>query len=225
MAETSINFKNLRGVRKLMLATLTTDNDTTLTYDKPIRFAGVREVGGEAEESSATEYYDNQASIVTTAEGADTYTLTTSVLDDVVRAKIEGRKADEETGAYFATPLKRPYVALGFVAEDTDGQEWYYWIYKGKLTGGKESHQTKDDGTETTNLEWELSSIYTQHRFTSANNEPMKYYKLKAGGSVTEEAFFSKVYDPDTASVPTSLNLENEVKVTENEKAVSGGKQ
>lgn len=191
-------FKNLRGIRKLMVSTLTTDTAETLAYDTPTPFAGVREVGGEAEESSATEYYDNQASIVTTAEGVDTYNLITSVLEDEIKAKIEGRKADTEKGAYFGTPLSRPYLAIGFIGEDTTGQEWYYWIYKGKLTGGKETHQTKDDGTDTTNLEWELSSIYTQHKFTSADNKPMKYFKLKAGGKITEEEFFSEVFNPDT---------------------------
>ena len=85
-------FRNLRGVRKLMLATLTTDNDTTLAYDSPVRFAGVREIGGEEEESSGTEYYDNQASIVISAEGADTYSVTTSVLDDETRAKSKEEK-------------------------------------------------------------------------------------------------------------------------------------
>ena len=189
-------FKNLRGIRKLMIATLTTDTVETLAYDTPISFAGVREAGGETEESSATEYYDNQASIVTTAEGVDTYSLITSILEDEVRAKVEGRKADTEKGLYFGTPLKRPYVAIGFIGEDTTGQEWYYWIYKGKLTGGKETHQTKDDGTDTTNLEWEYGSIYTQHRFASADNQPMKFIKLKAG-DITETKFFANVYDPD----------------------------
>ncbi|MGR5627264.1 major tail protein [Thomasclavelia ramosa] len=189
--------RNLKGIRKLMVAPLTTDTEETLAYDTPVRFAGVKEVGGETEESTGTEYYDNQPAISTTAEGVDNYSVITSVLEDVVRAKIEGRKADEEKGIYFGTPLKRPYVAIGFISEDTNGQEWYNWIYKGKLTGGKEKHITKDDGTETTNLEWEYSSIYTQHRFKKADNEPQKFIRLKAGGDVTEEQFFSKVYDPD----------------------------
>lgn len=198
MAVTEENiFKNLRGVRKLMIATLTKDTEELLSYDTPVRFAGVREIGGEEEESSATEYYDNQAAIITTSEGSDTYPLTTSVLNDEVRAKVEGRKWDQTKGIYFGTPKKRPYVAIGFVAEDTEGTEWYYWIYKGKLSGGKESHKTKDDGTETTNLEWEYSSIYTQHTFASAENKPMKYVRMKAGGTVTEQKFFEKVYDPD----------------------------
>lgn len=214
-------FKNLRGLRKLMIATLTADTETALTYDTPVRFAGVKEIGGETEESSTTDYYDNQAAIATTAEGADTYSLITTVLEDIVRGKIEGRKADEETGEYFGTPLKRPYVAIGFIATDTEDIDWYYWVYKNKITGGKEKHITRDDGTETTNLEWTATSIYTQHRFAKADNQPMKFYRIKAGGTVTEDKFFEKVYDPDTASLPASY--QSNVKETKTEKSVSGG--
>lgn len=194
-------FRNLRGVRDLKIATLTTDTLEAIAYDKPVQFAGAREIGNEAEESTATEYYDNQASIVTDAEGADKYKLITSVISDEIRAKIEGRKFDETKGAYFGSPKNKPYVAIGFVGTDTDNVDWYYWIYKTKLTGGNETYKSKDDGTDTTNLEWEASSIYTQHKFEEAEDKPLKFYKMKAGGTVTEQAFFAEVYDPDkTAS-------------------------
>lgn len=195
-----INFKDLRGVRRLTVAPLTKDDDTELTYGAPVPFAGAREIGNEAEESSATGYYDNQAAIVTSSEGADIYSIVCSVLDDSVRATIEGRKFDEATGAYMATPLKRPYVAMGFIGKDTDGVEYGYWVYKCKLTGGAEQHITEDDGTETTNLEYEATSIYTTHTFEKADGQPLKYYKVSLD-KVEEEKFFEKVADPDTLTV------------------------
>lgn len=195
-----MDFKDFRGIRSLKIAVLQTDTKESLTYDTPIDFAGTEEIGQELEESTGTRFYDNQAAIITDAEGADKYKIITSVLDNVVKAKIEGRKFDEENGAYFGTPKNRPYVAIGFVAEDTNGDEWYYWIYKNKITGGGETHRTKDDGTDTTNLEWEASSIYTQHKFTKAENKPMKFYFVKANEKVTEEDFFKAVYDPDKAA-------------------------
>lgn len=195
-----MDFKDFRGIRSLKIAVLQTDTKESLTYDTPVDFAGTEEIGQELEESKGTRFYDNQAAIITDAEGADKYKIITSVLDNVVKAKIEGRKFDEENGAYFGTPKNRPYVAIGFVAEDTNGDEWYYWIYKNKITGGGETHRTKDDGTDTTNLEWEASSIYTQHKFTKAENKPMKFYFVKANEKVTEEDFFKAVYDPDKAA-------------------------
>lgn len=194
-------FKNLRGVRKLMIATMKEDTEAKITYDTPEQFAGVREIGGEQEESTATEFYDNQAAITVYAEGADKYKLVTSVLEDKIRAMVEGREYDEATKAYLGTPKEVPYVAIGFIGKDTNGKEFYYWIYKNKLTGGGESHKTEDNGTESTNLEWEANSIYTTHKFAGAKDKPLKFYKLEAGGTVTEEQFFSKVYTPDEASV------------------------
>ena len=138
-----INIRELRGVRGLVIAPLTKDGEE-LSYGEVIPFAGAREIGNEAEESSATGYYDNKASIVTNAEGADTYSIICSVIPDDVRATVEGRVYDEETGGYMGTPLNRPYVALGFIGKDTDGVEYGYWIYKCKLTGGAEKYITSD---------------------------------------------------------------------------------
>ena len=194
-----MDFRDFRGIRSLKIATLKSDTKEKLEYDTPIDFAGVEELSQELEESTGTKFYDNQAAIVTDAEGADKYKIITSVLENTVKATIEGRKYDESKKMFFGTPKKRPYVAIGFVAEDTAGMEWYYWVYKNKITGGGETHQTKNDGTDTTGLEWEASSIYTQHKFTNAEDKPLKYFCVQAGGDVTEEQFFSKVYDPDTA--------------------------
>lgn len=192
-----VNIKELRGIRRLTIAELMEDTAEALTYGTPIPFAGAREIGNEAEESSATGYYDNRAAITTTAEGADVYSIICSVLDDAVRAKIEGRKYDETLGAYMGTRLKRPYIAIGFVGKDTDGKEYGYWVYKTKLTGGAEKHITEDDGTETTNLEYEATSIYTTHTFEKADGEALKFYKVDLE-KVDEEVFFTKVTDPDT---------------------------
>lgn len=205
-----MDFRDFRGIKGLKLAVLKTDTQESLTYDTPIDFAGVEDIGQELEESTGTRFYDNQAAIITDSEGADKYKIVTSVLENVVKAKIEGRKFDEENNAFFGTPKNKPYVAIGFIAEDTNGDEWYYWVYKNKLTGGGETHHTKDDGTDTTNLEWEATSVYTQHKFTSAEGKPLKYYYIKAGGTVTEENFFKAVYDPDKAAAASTKGKKTE---------------
>lgn len=197
MPQPAISFKDFKGIRGLKIATLTADTAESLTHGAVQPFAGAQEVGNETEESTATKYYDNQPSIVTTAEGADTYSIITSVLDDTTKAVVEGRKYDEANKLYMATPLKRPYCALGFIATDTDDKDYYYWVLKGKFTGGAESHATRDDGTDTTNLEWSFNSIYTNKTFEDADNQPLKYVKVEAGGTITEKTFFAKVWTPD----------------------------
>lgn len=196
-----MDFRDFRGIRSLKIAELKKDTAEALEYGTPMVFAGVEEIGQELEESTGTKFYDNQAAIVTDSEGADKYKIVTSILAEEVQALLEGRKYDAEKGTYYGTPKAKPYVALGFVAKDTSGTEWFYWVYKTKITGGGETHHTEDDGTDTTGLEWEASSIYTQHKFTNAENKPLKFVRLQAGKQVTEENFFKEVYDPDKAMV------------------------
>lgn len=192
----SIDFRDLRGIRDLKVALLKSDTAEELTYETPIPFGGVASVSSEANESSATKYYDNGARIVTTAEGEDNYTLATSIIDDLLRSKFEGRIYDEATGMLIGTPKKRPYVAVGFVAEDTSGNEYGYWILKGKVTGGNETMITKDDGTESNGTEWNYASVYTNHKFAKAQNQPVKFTKVDLS-KVDETTFFSKVTTPD----------------------------
>lgn len=198
----SIDFRDLRGIRDLKIALLKEDTSEGLTYETPIEFGGVASISSEANESSGTKYYDNGARIVTTAEGEDTYTLATSVIDDLVRSKIEGRIYDEATGMLIGTPKKRPYVAIGFVAEDTSGNEYGYWILKGKVTGGNETMITKDDGTETNGLEFNYASVYTNKKFTKGQNQPAKFTKVNLA-KVDETKFFEKVTTPDDVVAKT----------------------
>lgn len=217
-----MDFRDFRGIEKIKIAVLKTDTKESLAYDTPMDFAGAESLGQELEESTGTRFYDNQAAIITDAEGADKYKIVTSVLEGKVRATVEGRKYDEENNAFFATPKAKPYVAIGFIAKDTKGDKWFYWIYKTKITGGGETHNTEDDGTETTNLEWEASSIYTQHTFTSAGNKPLKYYCAKESDTITEEKFFKAVVDPDKAL--TMLSRKSSKK-TDKEKTENKGEK
>lgn len=195
-----INFKEIRGIRDLVFAELLTDTKEAITYDTPFAFAGIREVSGETNESTASSFYDNASRIVKTAEGEDTYGLITSVPEDSVKAKTEGRVYKEEKGHFIATPKNSPYMAMGFVAKHTDGKEYGYWIMKGKLTGGNETIITEDDGTESNGLEYSYASVYTNHVFTEAENKPVKFHKVDLS-LVDEETFFSKVTTPDEVVV------------------------
>lgn len=196
-----MKFEEYRGIKNLVIAKLTETTDTegkvTASYDTPIRLAGVQAVSGEVSESSETHYYDNMPAIVIDSEGADTYTLTVSVPDNKIRALIEGLKYDETTGALIGTPKKKEYFALGFIAEKTSGVEEYNWIYKGKITGGNKTHNTKNDGTDTSNMEYTYTSISTSVTYEKAGNQPCKYLSVENNGKADLSKFFDKVTTPD----------------------------
>ena len=201
MAE--LNFKDYRGVRDIVYALLTADTLADITYGAVTPFAGAEEISQEVEESSGTKYYDNAPRIVTTGEGADTWNLITSAIENQVRADIEGRVFDTEKGMYVGTPLNRPYLAIGFVGQLTDGTEEAVWVLKNKITGGNPTHRTTDDGTDSNGLEFAVNSIYTTHKFASADNKPAKFVKVDLS-KVDETTFFSKVTTPDEVALKTA---------------------
>lgn len=196
-----MNFEEYRGIENLVVAKLTETTDetgnVTASYATPQRLAGVQAISGEVSESSETHYYDNMPAVVVDSEGADTYTLTVSVPDNKIRALIEGLKYDEATGALIGTQKEKSYFAIGFIAEKTSGIKEYNWIYKGKFTGGNKTHNTKNDGTDTSNFEYTFTSIATNVSFEKAGNKPCKYLSVEESSKVDLSKFFDKVTTPD----------------------------
>lgn len=196
-----MKFEEYRGIKNLVVAELTETvnekGETVATYGDVIRLAGVQAVSGEVSESSETHYYDDMAAIVVDSEGSDTYTLTVSVVEKKTRALIEGTTYDEATGALIGTQKKKKYFALGYIADTVSGIEEYNWIYKGKFTGGNKTHNTKNDGTDATNMEYTYTSIQTAVKFKKAGNKPCKYLSVDDDGKANLETFFDKVTTPD----------------------------
>ena len=203
MAEVQEALKDIKGVRGLRIATLIKDTKEAIEFDTPVRWAGASGIGNETEESSASKYYDNKAALATHAEGADTWNIASSVPHDRVKAKIEGRYYVEETGEFLATPMNKKYNAFGFIGKDTNNVEYAFWVYKNMVSGGNEQYDTEDDGTDSNGVEYECTSIYTEHVFTKGG-QPLKYYKIPLA-KVEEDEFFSQVTTPDNVKLKEVL--------------------
>ena len=186
-----MNYNEYRGVRGLVVAKVTTDGDTYVANVWE-ELSGVQSVAVAKNESSETHYYDNKAAIVIDAEGADEVTLVVSVLANKTRAMIEGVGYDETTDMIINTPKKRDYFALGYIGEKTDGTEEFNILYKGKFSGGAETHNTKDDGTEATNVEYTFTAIHTSAKIYTVGGvaQSVKSIKIPASTTVTEAKVF-----------------------------------
>lgn len=186
-----MNYNEYRGVRGLVVAKVTADGDT-YTASVWEELSGVQSVAVAKNESSETHYYDNKAAIVIDAEGADEVTLVVSVLANKTRAMIEGVGYDETTDMIINTPKKRDYFALGYIGEKTEGTEEFNILYKGKFSGGAETHNTKDDGTEATNVEYTFTAIHTSAKIYTVNNvaQSVKSIKIPASTTITEAKVF-----------------------------------
>lgn len=200
-----MNFEEYRGVENLVIAELneTTGEDGKIIekYGPVQRLSGVQQVSGEVNESSETHYYDNMSAIVVESEGEDTYTLVVSVPSKKTRALIEGLTYDEETGALLGTKKNKKYFALGFIANKTSGVDEYNWIYKGKFSGGAKTHDTKTDGTDTSNMEYTYTSIHSATKYEKGGN--CKYLSVDNDGTADLTNFFKQVTTPDTLQAKT----------------------
>ena len=92
--------QEFRGVSNLVCAEVLTDDNGTDGYTTGDVFAiaGVAEIAKSTENSSEAHYYDNIPAVVITATGADTVTISASVIPLDVLAVITGQKYDDELG-------------------------------------------------------------------------------------------------------------------------------
>lgn len=184
-----------RGVRDLVAAILETDG-TELKYKEVFPVAGVAELSKAVANSSEAHYYDNVPAIVIDSVGADEVTCSTSAIPLDVLAKITGQDYDEDTQTFIEGEAVRPYLAIGYITEDTDGNEIFVWRFKVKASIPDSAHKTKDDGTEANGQEVVFTGVNTAHKFT-ATGKSAKAINHKKSDIITEAEFFAEVTDID----------------------------
>lgn len=187
-----------RGIRNLVVAPLKKDTKDELTYDTPFALAGTSELSKETESSSDTHYYDNEAAIVINTTGADTVNVNVSAVSLKNTSAITGQKFDEKTGALIEGTATPPYMAMGYITEDTDGREYYVWRLKGRFGNPSDSHKSKDNGTDANGQELAYTGVNTQKKFVANDNKSAKATVVPADScGMSEEKFFSEVQTPD----------------------------
>ena len=189
-----------RGVEGLVAAeVLSDDNESGSGYavGDVFAIAGVAEISKSVEQNSEAHYYDNMAAIVIDSVGADEITISASALPIEVQAKLTGQTYDSEKGALIEGEATRPYFALGYKTQKTDGSDVYVWRYKGKFTLGDETNTTKDDGTDANGQELTYTGINTTHKFAANNNKGAKALVVDDGlGLAVVSSFFDTVTTP-----------------------------
>ena len=192
-----------RGCDSLVIAPITSDDNTGYTTGAVEVLAPVAEVSKTVESSSETHYYDNTGMIIIQAEGSDTVTLTVPALPLGKLATITGKNVDPTTGAFIDGPLVEKYFALGYRLKLTDGTYRYVWRLKGSFAIPDETSATEDNGTSTNNQQLTFTGIDTAYEFTNGGGTNVK---KRARGVVIDErdglcdcsTFFSSVQTPDT---------------------------
>lgn len=200
----AMNYTEYRGIRSVVISEVTKNDSDGYTAGNWEEFSGAQSLAVTKNESSESHFYDNAARIVIDAEGADELAIVLSVLANKTRAKVDGVEYDEATDMIINTPKNRKYFAVGYIAEKTDGTEEANIYYCGKFSGGGETHNTKDDGTEATNVEYTYTAVHTTAKvFTTASGAiTVKSAKFPLGGKITEAAIFGTFNDGVSTVAP-----------------------
>lgn len=186
-----------RGIRGFVGAEVTQDDADGYVTGEVFRIAGIAELSKTRSSDSETKYYDNVAAIVTSSEGSDEVTCSVSAIELPVLAKITGQKYDEELGIFIEGKRANKYFAIGYITEDTDGNEVYVWRYKGTFNIPDATHITKNDGTDSNGQELVFTGISTTYAFPKYG-EPMMAINVELSKGLADvSTFFDQVTTPD----------------------------
>ena len=206
-----------RGVKNLVAAEILCDDNETgeghgYVTDTPFVIAGVANVSAETESSNETHYYDNYGAIVISSTGDTTVTLDVSGLEADIYAKITGYKYNQNTGAVIEGKRSVKYFAVGYQYEDSDGNEWMRYFYKGIFAIPSSTHATMNAGTDANGQSLTYTAIRTTHTFTNADNEGVKTMALNSSLNLANTStFFSVVTTPDNITQTTVYKLTTDV--------------
>lgn len=194
-----------RGIRGLVAAKITKDDSTGYTADTPFAVAGVASLEKQTATSNAVHYYDNSPAVVIEGAGADTVTINASAIPLDILATLTGQTYSSAKGMLVEEDRQNTYFAIGYITEDTNGDEVYVWRLKGTFSIPQAIHNTKDDGTDANGQTLTYTGIGTTHSFT-LTGKPAKAINVKdANTSYTSASFFAAVLTPDTVTdIPTS---------------------
>ncbi|MGN0613213.1 MAG: major tail protein [Porcipelethomonas sp.] len=190
-----------RGVDNLVFAEVIEDSAENFITGPVMPLSAVAKVAKATDNSSATKYYDNQPMIVITSVGADNFELTILPPDLATYAKVSGYQYDSTRSLLIEGNRDDKYYAIGYRYEGTDGGIRYSWRLKGRFTIPDEEYDTKDDGTDGTNLTLKYTGVMTVHKF-AYNGQPARGIVVDSRnltGDVTD--FFGVVRTPDNTQV------------------------
>lgn len=210
MPNTEQQIFEFRGVDKFYFAEIIQDDANSYVCGTPIHVP-VQEVGKNTDSSSEAHYYDNKAMIVVNSESADTITLVLAPPELEKFAQMIGKSFDPATGMMIDSPRQNKYYAVMYRTKGTDGGYRYVSRLKGQFNIPEETVSTEDDGTDTSNVSFEYTGIYTEHEFEKGiyNSATQTWTPAGAKGIVVDARygladvsnFFESVQTPDSVTV------------------------
>ncbi len=138
----------LIGLEKLYYALLTKDDETGLTYGKPVYLPGVKSISASPKVSTEKLYAENKLWDQDTAIEEIEVGINLADLSNKESATLLGHTIATEGGVFASDGDTAPYIALLYKANKSNKQARYQVLYKGKFELPAENVKGKEGKTE-----------------------------------------------------------------------------
>ena len=183
------------GLKNMVIAPVTEDNETSTTYGDLQRVAGAIEATITPENNDPDiQYFDDVEGDVLYPDPELTFKTKLADLPLIVQEMIFSNKIDDN-GVLIRTANDKPgYFAVGFMSEKANGTFRYVWLFKVRAKPVTETYATKEGTSitrQTGEVEWTAIKRTSDGRYQAVADEGENGFTAEKA-----VAFLNTVYTP-----------------------------
>jgi len=189
------------GLKNMVLAPLTEDTETTLTYGALQLVAGAIEASITPENADPDIMYaDDQEFDVLYPDPELSFKTKMADIPLSIQEQIFGNRIDDNGVLIRSASDKPPYFAVGFMSEKSNGKFRFVWLFKTRAKPVTESYQTKEGGSvtrQTGEVEWVAIKRTHDGQYQAVADEGENAFTAEKGAT-----FLQSVYTPTFTVTP-----------------------
>ena len=183
------------GLKNMVIAPVTEDNETSTTYGDLQRVAGAIEATITPENNDPDiQFFDDVEGDVLYPDPELTFKTKLADLPLIVQEMIFSNKIDDN-GVLIRTANDKPgYFAVGFMSEKANGTFRYVWLFKVRAKPVTETYATKEGTSitrQTGEVEWTAIKRTSDGRYQAVADEGENGFTAEKAA-----AFLNTVYTP-----------------------------
>ena len=163
------------GLKNMVIAPLTEDTETTLTYGALQLVAGAIEASITPDNADPdVMFYDDAEGDVLYADPELAFKTKLADLPLTIQEMIFSNKIDDNGVLIRSASDKPGYFAVGFMSEKANGKFRYIWLFKVRAKPLTENYQTKEGKTvtrQTGEIEWTAIKRISDGRYQAVADE------------------------------------------------------
>lgn len=197
-----------RGLSNIFGAYVTKDDNGAeggYTAGTPFHLIPAGELSITVDAEKANVWFDNAVFAVNGREGNSEIEITGAGLREALKAQLNGKYVDPETGMIFDDgEFHETHLALGGTMHNLDGTTTKFWFLKGTITPFDEAAKTQDESTDYNGDTVKYSAQKTTHIFDYPDGTKKMCKRMimdeSASALITEKTWEKQVVTPDNYS-------------------------